>query len=150
MGFKIQKAKSIQEGEYNAVLSDVEQAAGQFGPCLKFFFRVVDGEYADTEVSMIRPAKLVPGNKLDKTLQSMGIDTLSIEDEIDVDTLKGKLVKVTVVNKVTDRGKVFANVEEVKAVGGMHKATTPAPTPKPAVKTSVTSVTSANIEDVPF
>jgi len=148
MGFKIQKSKSIQEGEYNAVLSDVEQAAGQYGPCLKFFFRVVDGEYADTEVSMIRPAKLIPGNRLDKTLQSMGIDTLTIEDELDVDTLKGRLVKVTVVNKTTERGKVFANVEEVKGVSDSRR--TPVAAVQKATAKAPPTPVSPDIEDVPF
>src|SRR5260221_9308295 len=115
MGFKIQKTKGVEDGEYNAVLTDVQPAKGSFGPCLKFFFRIVGGNFDGTEVSMIRPAKLVPGNKLDKTLQSLGVDTSAVEDELDVDVLKNKNVQVTVEQKTSDRGKVFSNVVEVRS-----------------------------------
>ncbi len=114
MGFKIQKTKGVEDGEYNAVLTDIQPAKGTFGPCLKFFFRIEGGNFDGTEVSMIRPAKLVPGNKLDKTLQSLGVDTAAVEDELDVDELKNKRVQVTVEQKTTERGKVFANVTEVR------------------------------------
>src|ERR1035437_8840139 len=114
MGFKIQKVKGVEDGEYNAVLSNIEPSKGSFGPCLKFFFRITGGNFDGTEVSMIRPAKLVPGNKLDKTLQSLGIDTSTVEDELDVDVLKNKNVQVTVEQKTSERGKVFANVTEVR------------------------------------
>src|ERR1035437_8795274 len=128
MGFKIQKVKGVEDGEYNAVLSNIEPSKGSFGPCLKFFFRITGGNFDGTEVSMIRPAKLVPGNKLDKTLQSLGIDTSQVEDELDVEVLKGKNVTVTVEQKTSTQGKVFANVVEVRIAKSGAKASAPAPT----------------------
>lgn len=141
MGFKIQKTRGVEDGEYNAVLTDVQPAKGSFGPCLKFFFRIVGGNFDGTEVSMIRPAKLVPGNKLDKTLQSLGIDTGAVEDELDVDTLKNKNVQVTVEQKTSDRGKVFANVIEVRIAKASGARKTAAPAPLPVQEVS---------DDVPF
>ena len=144
MGFKIQKTKGVEDGMYDAVLSDIQPAKGSFGPCLKFFFRITGGNFDGTEVSMIRPAKLVPGNKLDKTLQSLGIDTATVEEELDVDVLKNKNVQVTVEQKTSERGKVFANVTEV-FISKAGKATS---TPKAAV-TSVPR-TEVAVDDVPF
>ncbi len=145
MGFKIQKTKGVEDGEYNAILSDIQPSKGAFGPCLKFFFRITGGNFDGTEVSMIRPAKLVPGNKLDKTLQSLGVDTSAVEDELDVDVLKNKNVQVTVESKTSERGKVFANVVEVRA----SKAS--ATTARPKVAASPTPVTARQeVDDVPF
>ena len=144
MGFKIQKTKGVEDGEYNAVLSDIQPAKGSFGPCLKFFFRITGGNFDGTEVSMIRPAKLVPGNKLDKTLQSLGIDTSTVEDELDVDVLKNKNVQVTVEQKTSERGKVFANVTEVRINKAAKTAAAPKAVSTPAPRTEVA------VDDVPF
>lgn len=143
MGFKIQKSKGVEDGEYNALLTKIEPSKGAYGPCLKFFFRITGGSFDGTEVSMIRPAKLVPGNKLDKTLQSLGVDTSTVDDELDVDTLLNKLVHVTVESKTSERGKVFANVTEVKQA---RSGATPAPAAarKPAAAAAV------NTDDLPF
>jgi hypothetical protein len=142
MGFKIQKSKTVEDGEYNAVLTNIEPAKGAFGPCLKFFFNITGGNYDGTEVSMIRPAKLVPGNKLDKTLQSLGVDTAAVEDDLDVDTLINKAVTVTVEQKTSERGKVFPNVVEVKAAKRVAAAKPVAVvTPKAVAQT---------VDDVPF
>lgn len=146
MGFKIQKTKGVEDGEYNAILTDIQPSKGAFGPCLKFFFRINGGNFDGTEVSMIRPAKLVPGNKLDKTLQSLGIDTSAVEDELDVDTLKGKTVQVTVEQKTSERGKVFANVTEVRV-----SKTSASVTARPKVAVGPTPVVARQeIDDVPF
>lgn len=145
MGFKIQKSKGVEDGEYNAVLTKIEPSKGAFGPCLKFFFRINGGSFDGTEVSMIRPAKLVPGNKLDKTLQSLGIDTSTVEDELDVDTLVNKNVQVTVEQKTSSQGKVFANVTEVRSSKGAGMA---APARK-AVAAAAPAATDT-IDDVPF
>jgi len=146
MGFKIVKTKGVEDGEYNAILTDIQPSKGAFGPCLKFFFRIAGGDHDGTEVSMIRPAKLVPGNKLDKTLQSLGIDTSAVEDELDVDTLKDKNVQVTVEQKTSERGKVFANVVEVRV------AKTGSVAPKAALKASPAPAraTAPAVDDVPF
>jgi len=143
MGFKIQKTKGVEDGVYDAVLSDIQSAKGAFGPCLKFFFRINGGANDGTEVSMIRPAKLVPGNKLDKTLQSLGIDTSAVEDELDVDVLLNKNVQVTVESKTSEKGKVFANVTEVR----ISKANKTSSAPKAAAPAPIREVA---VDDVPF
>lgn len=144
MGFKIQKTKGVDDGEYTAVLSKIEPSKGAFGPCLKFFFRITGGDHDGTEVSMIRPAKLVPGNKLDKTLQSLGVDTAKVEDELDVDVLINKSVQVTVESKTSERGKVFANVTEVRATRGA------APAKQKVAAAPVAPAANDTIDDVPF
>lgn len=146
MGFKIVKTKGVEDGEYNAILSDIQPSKGAFGPCLKFFFRIVGGNFDGTEVSMIRPAKLVPGNKLDKTLQSLGVDTSAVEDELDVDVLKNKNVQVTVEQKTSERGKVFANVVEVRSAKGPVTTTRA----KAAVATAAPVAARQEVDDVPF
>lgn len=146
MGFKIVKTKGVDDGEYNAILTDIQPAKGAFGPCLKFFFHIVGGDHDGTEVSMIRPAKLIPGNKLDKTLQGLGVDTSAVEDELDVDTLKDKHVQVTVEQKTSERGKVFANVVEVR----VSKASAPKAAVKTPVAASATPKAAPAVDDVPF
>lgn len=147
MGFKIQKSKGVEDGEYPAVLTKIEPSKGAFGPCLKFFFRINAGEFDGTEVSMIRPAKLVPGNKLDKTLQSLGVDTSTVEDELDVDVLVNKNVNVTVEQKTSTQGKVFANVTEVRVARATATATAGAGA---ARKVMAPTPVADTIDDVPF
>lgn len=118
MGFKIKKEKGLEEGDYIVRLSDIQATDGAFGPCLKFFFEVSEGESAGHVTSMILPAKLISGNKLDKTLQLMGLDTSTIDDEIDADVLKEKLFKVRVENKTSAKGKVFANIANIRVLQG--------------------------------
>lgn len=148
MGFKIEKAKCVEDGEYNAVLSDIQPSKGAYGPCLKIFFNIEGGNFDGNEVSMIRPAKLVPGNKLDKTLQSLGIDTSTVEDDLDVDVLKGKNVIVTVEQKTSEKGKVFANVIDVREVK-KQKTTTPA-VRAPVAAQRPPVATTQPLDDVPF
>lgn len=160
MGFKIKKEKDIEEGDYLARLSDAQPHTGAFGPCIKFQFEVVEGEFAGQEVSMIRPARLAMGNKLDRTLQEMGLDTSQITDEVDVDVLKGKVFKVRIENKTSTKGKVFANVITARPVSGNFTASSPAQSTQvvtpvrtqvlPPVSRQVPVTTQPPIEDVPF
>lgn len=159
MGFKIKKEKDIEEGDYLARLSEAQAHTGAFGPCIKFQFEVVEGDFAGQEVSMIRPARLAAGNKLDRTLQEMGLDTSQITDEVDVDVLKGKVFKVHIENKTSSKGKVFANVITARPVSGYSTPVTSAATPAPTVTRTATpqaaprttpSQVQPNIEDVPF
>ncbi len=151
MGFKIQKTRAVEASDYTAQLTEIEPAKGAYGPCLKFFFTIQGGEFDSIEVSMIRPARLQSGNKLDRTLQQMGIDTNAITDELDSDSLKGKLYSVKVENKTSAQGKVFANVTEVLAVLGDAPAAPAAPAPVPvAPAASSNGVSTPNVEDVPF
>jgi len=134
MGLKIKKEKSVGSGEYSAKLVKLEEATGLYGPCLKLFFEITEGEFAGHESSMIRPAKLIPGNKLDKTLQSMGVDTSAVVDELDASSLVGQNFKVKIETKTSEKGKVFANVVEVRALTAAEKtsALTAASAPKNA------------------
>jgi hypothetical protein len=151
MGFKIKKEKGLEEGDYIVRLSDIQSTDGAFGPCLKFFFEVADGESAGHVTSMILPAKLISGNKLDKTLQLMGLDTSTIDDEIDADVLKDKLFKVRVENKTSAKGKVFANIAAIRVAQGT-KVTPPVSLPSQASSSSRQNVPAplANSDEVPF
>src|ERR1035437_4800571 len=106
MAFKITRVKDVAEGNYLARLSDVKQTTSQFGECLRFEFEILDGEFATQEVSMMQNAKLQMGNKLDRALVEMGIDTSQITDELDVEVLKGKLFNIKIAHKTSLKGKL--------------------------------------------
>jgi hypothetical protein len=161
MSFKIKREKDVAEGDYLARLSEVTPQTSQYGECIRFQFEVLDGEFATQEVSMLHNAKLQMGNKLDRALVEMGIDTSTVTDELDVDVLKGKLFKIKVVHKTSTKGKVFANVVSARPTTSNFTPTTapaaplatPAPTPARQTVPAARQAPVANqtlIEDVPF
>ena len=93
------------KGSYDAILLSIQSAQGSFGPILKFFFKVTSGDLAGKEISMIRPGKIVPGNKLAQTLSNLGMASPT-------DTLCAQELTINVEKVTSARGNVFNNVIE--------------------------------------
>jgi len=152
MGFKIHRQEGVSNGEHVSKISDVKEAQGLYGPMLKFLFTITEGKFIGQEVSMLRPAKLIPGNKLDRTLQDLGVDTTTIVDDLDVDILKGKDVMIKVETRTSSQGRSFSNAISVRLITPAEKrGITPGTgiIGKPEGK-QPQAVTSTPIDEVPF
>jgi len=105
---------TMEPGEYGAVLDEIKEQVGKYGPMLRFVFRIADGEpYEGLPVSLVCSAYLTPGNRLDKILQGMGSSSLEVGDELDLETMKGKPTRVYVEN-FRDGETTYNNVTKVR------------------------------------
>jgi len=157
----------VEPGEYTALLDDVKQTTGKFGPLLRFQFRIAEGEpYENIPVSLVCSAFLTPGNRLDKILQTLGTASTNVGEEINVESLKGAVVKVYVENAKGEGETTYNNVTKLRklregeAKGHTVQAvTSPAATTGQAPATAPVTTASATTppvseqlkkEDVPF
>jgi hypothetical protein len=130
---------------YNAEVTDVSEFTSEkhpeFGTSIRFTFRITDEPYAGALVSGLVSAVWRPGNKLDAWLTGLGIDSTSIGDELTLEQLKGRRVRVYVKK---DPKSGYTNVKDVhKADAKLASApkVTPAAqnTPPPVVNTPPTT-----------
>lgn len=131
--------RPVDEGEYVVELAAVESRDGKFGPALDFRFRIVDGEFANTEVTGLVSASLQPGNKLDKYLRALGINTLEVGQELDVESLVGSRAHAYVTPTPGKKeGQVFNNVSNIRPFKGNRAAapTASATQAAPALKSA--------------
>jgi len=109
---EIQRQKPIDEGEYYAVLRDVQELQGKYGTVLKFWFDIVESGY-ETTVSGLCSKIATPKSKLLRWLVALGAD-LSQADTFDVTTLKGAPAIIVVSVVTTPSGEEYVNVIDVK------------------------------------
>ena len=109
---EIQKQKPIEEGEYYAVLRDVQELQGKYGPMLKFWFDITEPGY-ETSVSGLCSKVASPRSKLFRWLVALGAD-LSQTDVLDVTTLKGAAAIIVVSVVTAPSGEEYLNVVDVK------------------------------------
>jgi hypothetical protein len=109
---EIQRQKPIDEGEYYAVLRDVQELQGKYGTVLKFWFDIVESGY-ETSVSGLCSKIASPRSKLFRWLVALGAD-LSQADTFDVTALKGAPAIVVVSTVTTPSGEEYVNVVDVK------------------------------------
>ena len=106
----------IDTGEYVAQLIDVKDTQSkrnpQFGPSIRFAFRILEQPYVNAVVSGLATAKLLAGNKLDKWLTGLGYE-VEIGGNLDTDQLIGRTVRVYVER---DEGSKYTNVKNVYAL----------------------------------
>jgi hypothetical protein len=108
----IQRQKLIDEGEYYAVLRDVQELQGKYGPVLKFWFDITEPGY-ETSVSGICSKIASPRSKLFRWLIALGAD-LSQADSFDISTLKGASCIIVVSGVTAPSGEEYVNVVDVK------------------------------------
>lgn len=89
----------INSGAYIGQLIEVKETKSkrnpQFGPSIRFAFRILHQPYLNAVVSGLTSAKLLTGNKLDKWLQGLGYD-LKVKGELDTEGLVGKIANIYV------------------------------------------------------
>ena len=152
---------TVEPGEYLATLDDVKQTTGKFGPLLRFQFRIAEGEpFENIPVSLICSAFLTPGNRLDKILQTLGTATTNVGEEINVEGLKGAVVKVYVENAKGDGETTYNNVTKLRKLREGEAKGQVAPAANATTATSAPAATAPaattppannlNTTDVPF
>jgi hypothetical protein len=110
---EVPKQKMIEEGEYVAVLRDVQEAQGKYGPILKFWFEITEPGYETTVSGICSKSAASPRSKLFRWLIALGAD-LSRLETVDVTSFIGTTVVVTVSAVTTSDGDEYLNVVDVK------------------------------------
>jgi hypothetical protein len=105
----------IEPGEYVAQLIEIKETVSkrnpQFGPSVRFAFRILEHPFVNAIVSGLASAKLLAGNKLDKWLTGLGYE-IEIGGDLDTDKLVGRKVRIVVDR---DEGSKYTNVKSVYA-----------------------------------
>jgi len=104
-----------EDGEYIAELTDVVEFASEqhpeWGTSLRFQFKILEDPYVNSVVSGLVSASWKPGNKLDKWLIGLGVDSSNIGDQLNEKELKGKQARIYVEK---DPKSDYVNVKLVK------------------------------------
>jgi hypothetical protein len=104
-----------EDGEYVAELTDVVEFASEqhpeWGTSLRFQFKILEEPFVNSVVSGLVSASWKPGNKLDKWLIGLGVDSTNIGDELKVEELKGRQARIYVEK---DPKSEYVNVKLVK------------------------------------
>ena len=91
----------IPEGVYKAVLKDIEEGSGEYGPYVKFTFEIVDGDYKGTTRNCVASKNLSKtksgkASKLYDYVKALTKKTPVTGEEIELDSLKGKECQIIV------------------------------------------------------
>lgn len=106
----------LDEGTYNAQITKIEAAKGNFGEFLKWQFKIMDplrdGEPVEPmNASGLTPVVFKEGDKLDKWLLACGIQ-MNDGDDFDTDDLQG--IKVRALVEVKKKGdKSFPQITKI-------------------------------------
>ena len=122
MAMKVKKTEQqhVDEGEYKAVVSDIQEKEGKWGNYYIWTFMVKgatdDGEElgGKTKVTGLTSEVFSEGSKLCKWARAAGIDV--DEDEIDLDEAKKAIVKVYIEDEESKKdGRIFSRISKVKS-----------------------------------
>ena len=112
----------IETGEYIVQLIEIKETTSkrnpQFGPSIRFAFRILEQPYVNAVVSGLASAKLLAGNKLDKWLTGLGYE-IEIGADLDTDALVGRIVRAYVER---DEGSKYTNVKNIYALRDTDKS----------------------------
>jgi len=123
MPMKVKKTEMqhVDEGEYKAVIADIQEKTGNWGKYYIWTFIVKgatdDGEEIDGKVKVTGLTSEVfsEGSKLCKWAKAAGVDV--DEDEIDLDDAKKAIVKVYIEDEESKKdGRIFSKISKVKPV----------------------------------
>ncbi len=113
---KKEEYPEIESGEYVSQLVEVKETRSQrnpqFGPSIRFAFRILEQPYVNAVVSGLASAKLLEGNKLDKWLGGLGYE-VEIGKDIETDKVVGRIVRVFVER---EEGSKYTNVKHIYAL----------------------------------
>ncbi|KKS41858.1 MAG: hypothetical protein UV61_C0001G0084 [Candidatus Gottesmanbacteria bacterium GW2011_GWB1_43_11] len=108
----------IPEGLYKATVIAVEESTGNFGDYLKFRFEIIDGEQKGVSRTLVA-SKKIKVSSTGKTSKLYGIiKALTkvepvMDDDFDVESLKGKACQILVKNGPTKDGITYQNITDV-------------------------------------
>lgn len=109
---EIPRQKVIEEGDYMAVLKDVQELQGKYGPILRFWFEITEPGYETTVSGICSKNARTPKSKLFRWLVALGADLRS--ETIDISSLIGASAIITVSSVTTPDGEEYLNVVDVK------------------------------------
>lgn len=161
---KYAENKTVPEGEYVAKLSNLEMTNHpQYGDSIRWSFELISpAEHAGVNVTAMSSTKVSPKSKIFSWASAFGMKLVPGED-LDLETLLGKKIKVRVKNKVVTKnveGKdvtlTFSNVDALSPYvpSGDQPATEvasdPVTTPAEASAPETTSLADADGDDQDF
>lgn len=114
--FRKEEYEKIEDGEYIAELSEVKEnvtkVPSQYGPSLRFSFKLLEQPYIGRLVSGLTTASWKAGNKLDDWLTALGIDgSTVVGTELPAERVLGAKVRVYIESNPKSG---FTNVKIVK------------------------------------
>ncbi|MBN1890347.1 MAG: hypothetical protein JW850_20300 [Thermoflexales bacterium] len=139
MGILIEQKQYVllPTGEYNAVITDLEETSGEYGPQVKVKFTLTDPDQAGNELTAWASATFTPKSKLyGWTRAAFGADIPKTYN-FNSDDLINRPVRLVVIRKTKDDGSEFNRVD-----GVLPAPVTAAPVPAaPAVTATPPPVT---------
>jgi hypothetical protein len=92
-----------------------ENIEGKWGPCVRFVFKIVGGDYDNATASVLAKDDWSPGSKLDDIIRALGVEPLEFGENFDSENLKGKRALIYIESDEKD-GKIHNNVTKYRAV----------------------------------
>lgn len=108
----------IEEGKHVGELTEIVESTSQYGPTIKFLFKITDVEVTDSDgppiiSGLCSAKKLTPSTKLFEWLQILSDGDLEIGDDVEVEDFLGTTVELKVENTEKDDGSAFSNVKKL-------------------------------------
>lgn len=123
--------ETVDAGSYRARVEDVELTEGEFGPQLKFKFRLAEESFEDVVLLAWASAKFSPKSKLFSWVNALVFGGAGIDAsyDLDTDTLRGRecMLLVEVQRKETGEYNKVRDVIALRRPGNGRKAAVPAP-----------------------
>ena len=116
----------VENGEYLGELLTInENIEGKYGPCVRFVFRIIGGEYEGVAASILAKDDWSPGSKLDLIIRALGVEPLDFGSQFDSESLIGKQARIYVESDEKN-GQIHNNVTKYRAVKLGNVSTPPA------------------------
>jgi len=108
----------IPEGLYKATAISIDEGTGNFGDYLKFRFEIIEGEEKGKTRTLVASKKIKVSqsgktSKLYNIVKALTKEEPVINDDLDVEKLKGKPCQIIVKNGTTKNGITYQNVTDV-------------------------------------
>ena len=108
-----EETQAIPTGDYEAVITEVEEDEGQFGEQYKYIFQITNGEAKGTNLFGWSSQKLSKKSKYREWAVAALGRTIGPGDELTVDDLVGKPIRITVLREASDDGSEYNKVKSV-------------------------------------
>ena len=99
-----EETQAIPTGDYEAVITEVEEDEGQFGAQYKYIFQITNGEAKGTNLFGWSSQKLSAKSKYREWAVAALGRNIGPGDQLTVDDLVGKPIRITVLRQSADDG----------------------------------------------
>jgi hypothetical protein len=128
--YDVRVVEVLPTGEYPAKIIKIEEATGQYGPQLKWEFELKPIDGKAHKLTGWSSAELSTKTKFYRWVSAaFGVTAFDPTAQLDIDTLIGKPVILSVTRKMDEKGQPFNKVEELYIY---KPQATPAPAPQPS------------------